>query len=452
MSPLYDYFSNSFQNAVAAMPAGQRRIGAELKFPLVSADGDAVSRDTVDALWGYLESRGWTPVIDSVSRRVVGARTPGERNDTVASCETGYCKTEFSLAHVADLHTLDQAITDLRALLQPFSAIHTVRFLGYGIHPVARPGHDLVMKKSRSSVWDRVFGSNRCLTPEEGDDVHLFTVNAASHVHISVRPEEAVRAVNVLNAFAGAQIALNAHSGIWKGAPDPQYKCVAEKFWDWWMPDSDRVGVPHAPFTDLRHYIDAVARFRPVFIMRDGAPLLLERHATFHDYYSDTSPVCLTLHGEEVTVTPEPADFDLHCTCYWHNARISRYHTVENRVNDQQPPDDLITVSALTLGLVSAAGEAWEEAGHCGWNRLRSAREVACCQGLSGSIDGLTLTELAEKMLAIADFGLRRRNRGEQQYLEPLFERVKAMRCPADEAALLFRQGGMAALLEKRTM
>jgi gamma-glutamylcysteine synthetase len=448
MFDIYDYFMKGFHAAHSGADSAQRRIGAELKFPLVREDGSAVSRETIDALWVYLQEHGWKPVVDGMTNTVVGARRPSECNDTIASCETGYCKTEFSLAHVADLHQLERDIDELKTLLRPFAEKQQARFLGYGIHPVAQPGKHLLMKKSRSGVWDRLFGANNHIAPEDGDDVHLFTINAASHTHISVAPEEAVRAVNVLNGFVGAQILLSAHSSIWQGAVDPRYRCVAEKFWDWWMSDSRRIGVPEAPFRDMRHYIDTVTSFKPVFIMRAGKPLLLRSYESFADYVNDPRAVGLDSADTVVPVVPEPADFDLHCTCYWYNARLSRYFTVENRLNDQQPPSELMTVPALTLGLVSALDEAWEELSARDWNELRQSRQAACEKVPHSAQEEQLLHACAASMLRIAQLGLQRRGSGEERFLEPLFERMKSGRCPAQAAELVFEQRGIPGLLD----
>jgi gamma-glutamylcysteine synthetase len=268
--------------------------------------------------------------------KVVGAAKAGERNDTVASCETGFCKSEFSLAHVADLFELERATEDLRETLRRFSEDRRVYFLGYGIQPVTSPCGDLMMKKTRTSVWEGTFGPDRIIPAEEGGDVCLFTVNAASHVHVGVPREEAISAVNVLNGFAGAQIALTAHSNVWKGGIDPEYKCAAEKLWDWWIPEPGRVGMPEKRFADLADYVDTVASFRPVYVKRDGQPIVLKRYGSFAEYFASGRAVGEDIDGKERVVVPEAADIDLHCTCYWHNARLSRYYTVENRANDQQ--------------------------------------------------------------------------------------------------------------------
>lgn len=447
---LHTIFSEKFTAATLGTNNAQRRIGSELKFPLVNPDGSAASRQKVDKLWEYLCDNGWEAVRDGLTGRTVGAKVWGRQNETVASCETGYCKTEFSMAHVGNLHELQADVTELRHLLRPFCEDNEVQLLGYGIHPVTPPGKQLLMKKGRAGVWDKIFPSNRHIAPEDGDDVHLFTINAASHVHVSVTPDEAIAAVNVLNGFSAAQIALTANSSIWMGQHDSNYRCVCEQFWDMWMAEENRVGMPQAPFMDLKDYIDTIARFKPVFVMRDDVPVMLPHHATFYDYYTDPEPVGQDMQGNDVALLPTYADFDLHCTCYWYNARISHYFTVENRVNDQQPPEELLTVPALTLGLIAALDESSAQIAAYDWDTLRQARVAAYCHGLADPSEGpLDLRELAGTMLDIATLGLQRRGLGEAQFLAPLRQRLESCLCPADEMSQCYLEAGIAGIVER---
>jgi gamma-glutamylcysteine synthetase len=446
---MHDYFVDGFSDAVAQQNSDERRIGAELKFPLVNTDGTAASLETVCRLWDYLASNGWQPVKDEMTGRVVGAKRKGQLNDTVAGCETGYCKTEFSLAHVGNLFEMEKQINQLREELKQFCRENKACFLCYGIHPVTPPGKKLMMKKGRTSPWVKAFGSNRHISKNDGDDVHLFTVNAASHVHISTSLEEAIDVVNVLNGFSGPQIALTANSNIWQSKIDPDYKCVAEKFWDWWMPNSSRVGVPVKPFENIKDYVHTIANFKPVYVMRNGKPIILQKYKTFDEYYRTGRAVGIDATGKEISFTPEKSDIDLHNSCYWYNARISRYYTVENRVNDQQPPDALLSISALTLGLISALAEAKEELASYDWQTLRQMRQIACQYGLHGRKDSIRLIRLALRMLIIARLGLLRRGLGEEKFLAPLEERLCDFECPADQAADLFSNGGVGMLVEK---
>ena len=394
------HFIDGFRWALSHRDTSERRVGAELKFPLVNCDGTAADYATVTRLWDYLAQRGWRQDRDPASGHVVGARKPGFRNDTVASCETGFCKPEFSLAHVGDLHDLVTEIDDLRRELASFCEQEEVRFLCYGIQPLSDPDPELLMKKGRTGVWNKVFDQHP-VTNSELDPipigVHLFTVNAASHVHVSVTMEEAVRAVNVFNGLAGAQFALTANSSVWRGRVDRRYKDVAEKLWDWWMPAGNRTGIPERRFEDLADYVDGITSLKPVFVKRDGRPLTLKHYGSFKDYFQSEYAVGHDIDDRDVPITPREDDIELHNSCYWFNSRVSRYYTVENRTNDQQPPDDLPVLAALSLGLVSALNEAEEEVASHDWEDLRVAREAACRDGLDGRGGRTPLDTLAPR-------------------------------------------------------
>ena len=452
MSQIYRQFLDGFRTAVTSREYSERRIGAELKFPLVNPDGSAVALETVQALWRYLVASGWQVIEDPLTGQIAGAKVAGPYNDTIAACETGFCKTEFSLAHVANLFELTESIDALRAQLTPFTQEHNVRFLGYGIQPLTPPSQELLFKKARSCFWEQALPSNQHIPPADGDDVHLFTINAGSHVHVSIGPDNAARAVNVLNGFAGPQIALTAHSPIWQGRRDERYLCVNEKLWDWWEVAKGRVGVPARPFKDLEDYVRTIENLAPIYVKRSGQPVLLPEFEAFGDYYSADSATGRSLEGEAVPLVPKPDDIRVHNSCYWYTARISQYFTVENRVFDQQPPDQLESAAALTLGLVTAASAAWEELARYSWASLRHAREVACRDGLDGATDEFTLADLAGRMLQVADYGLSQRRLGEEKYLEPLRENLRQRSCPATRAKAIFDNSGIDGIVEQLSL
>lgn len=451
MNAIYQHFAEGFARAADSGFDGCR-IGAELKFPLVKADGTAADLDTLLAFWRYLSTIGWKSIEDRVTGSIAGARKPGPYNDTIASCETGYCKTEFSLAHVGDLFELEEAVEELRGEIQPFAAEHGVRFLAYGIQPITPPGKNLLFKKERSCFWDKAVPSNHHIPAREGDDVHLFTVNAGSHVHLSLDPDNCVRAVNVLNGFAGPQIALTAHSPVWKGRVDDHFQCVNEMLWDWWEPARGRCGVPDEPFESLEHYVRSIASLAPIFVKREAGPVILRDYQAFAEYYAASRPAGETLSGESVAVVPQAEDISVHNSCYWYTARISRYFTVENRVFDQQPPDELCTAAALTLGLGSALDEAWDVVSRHPWPALREARVAACRRDGNGNGEFAEVWKLARQMLDVARLGLSRRGLGEETFLDPLFARLASQQSPAALAADLFQRRGVEGLIDSLTI
>jgi gamma-glutamylcysteine synthetase len=228
---------------------------------------------------------------------------------------------------------------------------------------------------------------------------------------------------------------------------------VCEVFWDWWMPDGMRVGIPAQPFQDITDYVHTIARLRPIYVKREGKPVGVMDYKTFAEYYQAGERARgIGARGREVPLTPRSDDIDQHGTFYWYNARISRYYTLENRVNDQQPPGELLCVPALTLGVLEALPDAGEIVAGYDWHDLAAARGAACRHGLEARSGGVAVEELAERMLGVAQAGLERRGLGEEQFLQPLWQRLEARRCPADDAAETFAQGGIDALVGARRL
>jgi gamma-glutamylcysteine synthetase len=435
----------------------RRRIGSELKFPLVSTNARAAESMKTKALWDFLSHKGWTPLVDPYTKDITGASKQGEMNNHLASCETGFCKVEFSLAHTDDLLKLHKTIAELKGLLRQFSEEQDVAFLGFGLQPLTPPGKHLLMEKSRNLFWDKLFGGNDYIPEAEGTDVHLFTVSASSQVHIDVTMDEAVDAINVFNGLSGAQIAMTANSSIWKGAVSPDYKCLSEMFWDWWLKEKHaaRYGVPEKKFQNLEDYFHSVLQFPPVYVKREGIPVALPCCPTFSDFYfcSHNNEQCqqgmtqekrcgLTADGDTVEISHEEHDFSQHFTFFWHNARLSRYYTLENRINDQQPPDELMTIPALTLGIMENLDDAVNLINDYSWEFLKESRLQAARFGLDAQVQGKPVSELSQSIVEIADKGLKKRGLGEENFLTPLKERLELGFCPADIAARIFKEQG----------
>ena len=442
----------------------KRRIGSELKFPLVKMDGQAAESDKTTALWKFLIGKGWEPLKDSYSGEIVGATRQGEMNEDRAACETGFCKVEFSLAHTDTLNRLHDSVKEIRTLMAEFGEEHGVAFLGFGIHPVTPPGKHLLMKKSRNLFWDRLFGGNNHIAPDDGTDVHLFTISASNQVHIDVTMEEAVDAVNVFNGIAGPQIAMTANSNIWKGRISSGYKCLGEMFWDWWLKNHNkgRYGVPDRKFNSLEDYFMAVLDFPPVYVRRKGMPVGLPHCSAFSDFYTCTDDLTrcergdslsgqcgLTPEGNAMAINKHVEDLDQHFTFFWHNARLSRYYTLENRINDQQPPEDIMSVPALTLGIMENLGEAVRLINEYPWDMLQEARIEAARSGPGATVRGTPVIDISRELVRIAENGLERRGLDEEIYLAPLRIRLEEKICPADRAAEIFTKEGPEGLVKR---
>ncbi len=310
--------------------------------------------------------------------------------------------------------------------------------MGLGLQPRTPPGPHLMAKKARNLFWNKVFNNDR---------VSLFTASATNQVHVDVKREEVGPALNVFNGLAGVQIALHANSTLWKEQIDHQEKARAVSFWERWLPGSPRVGMTERPFRSLFDYLKFLSNFQPVYVVREGRYLGIYRYPTFFDYYSAEDPQGETKAGDLVPLAPDPADFGLHTTFCWHDARLSEYFTLENRVNCQQPPGAEFAVAAFTLGLMEELEEAEAFVNRFNWNFLAKLRRAAVENGLAAAVGGIRVGALAREVLAIAEQGLQKRRLNEESFLRPLWERLERGACPADEVRIAFAQAGIDGIL-----
>ncbi len=426
-----------------------RHVGLELKFPVVDGSGRAAGADAIHRFWEICREAGWELDRDGHSGQVVCARTASSDNPDLIRTTTGICVLEFSIAHAPDLFSLQRRIGELRPLVAELRRLAGVHLLGLGIQPLTPPQNKIRHAKGRHLFWDQVIPP-RSRTPHgHRGTVDLFTVIADNQVHVDGSPCDCIDALNTLNALAGPQLALTANSSVWAGQSDDRHAAVRELFWDWWLGDSPRAGMPTSPFTDFADYVRATALLRPVYARRDGDYLGLQDYPSFLEFFAHPTAQAVTTEGRRVGLEPGGDDIDLHDRAFWWNCRLSRFGTIESRTSCQQPPDEMLLPAALVLGVMEnldAARGLWE---HLAWSRLRGLRQLAAHGGL-GALEGPQGEPgLVRAMLAVAEEGLRKRGLGEETFLAPGWQRVATGREPASCAREVFGREGVEGLIDR---
>ncbi|MFW6113699.1 MAG: glutamate-cysteine ligase family protein [Actinomycetota bacterium] len=442
---ILEYYLKRFDSKDRAGSLKSRRqVGMEAKFCLTDSLGEAVEREALEGLFRHLERRGWELHRDLNLGIATSAARASSTCPAVVATGTGHCKIEFSVPYGRTLSELKANFEEMAEEVKGYTDRAGVRLLCLGVHPVTEPHPDLVQRTSRHIFWDRAF---------ETGLVHLFALSADCQVHVDVDPAEVHEAVNVMQGFAGAQIALTASATVWRKEIDPEYLDVKEAFWDWWLPDEDRAGVALRPFGSLEDYVERLAGLRPVFVSREGRSLGIYHYSDFREYFSAGERAKgITEDGETEVLLPCEQDIDLHDTFNWYVARFSRYCTLENRVNCQQPPEDIMAVPALTLGLMENLDEGVSFLEGFEWDALRRSREEAMRHGPRASGEGFDISLLSERMLEVAEKGLSSRGGGEEGFLGVLWRRLREGFCPAMETRELFARGGIGALLERYSL
>lgn len=387
---------------------GWRRIGREAELPLVRRD-DARTGDA-SLLWNGF-GPGWQRFYDDTNQDFcVGVKH--EPSGWIVTTDAGRGIIEVISPVYEDLFGMQTGFDETLHECARIAKAQDMCILGYGVHPRTPGSKFLWVKKGR-------YGA---LTKSLGDKfVHDATIVASDQCHVDIAQSEVVAAVNVMNALSGAIIALTANSTISGGGPNGLY-AWRELFWDKFDGFMGQVGIPRQWFETCEEWFDHLISQR--FVLRKvGDGVYEPRGETFRSF--------LIEHGSRVTLT----DFNYHEGCLWWTARPRRlYSTIEVRPACQQPPHEHMVVQALTLGLVNNLTEAEKHVKtyeHQSWVMYRRA---AAASGLKTMFAGRSSSEMLERVLKIAEKGLRDRGRGEEGFLWPLYARLGEGKLPGDAA------------------
>jgi hypothetical protein len=77
------------------------------------------------------------------------------------------------------------------------------------------------------------------------------------------------------------------------------------------------------------------------------------------------------------------------------------------------------------------------------WSQQRQVHAAVIAQGLAAEVPGLSLPRFLHHVLSHADDALRRRGKGEEEFLRPLHRRLREKRNPGQRAVDVFKQHGM---------
>lgn len=392
-----------------------RMIGREAEYPLVYPDGRA---GDVLRLWEPLRARGrFVPRYDDPkAKTLIVALTGG---DGTIEVEVGRATVELVLGPYEDLWQLAEGSRRLLGQVVDAAKEIGMRVLGLGIQPRSRPSRILMTPKRRYPYLARAVGPAWW----------QFTTTAADQVHVDIARAEVLDALNVLNLLSGPLIALTANSSVYAGRAG-RYLSGRERMLG--TLGEGRAGMTSRPFRSLEEFIRYISRY-PCYVLRDRGGF---RHYNqpFEDY--------VRRHG------PDLEAYLWHEHYTWNSARPRAHNsTIEIRPACQQPHDASLVVAALALGWVEALGELrgfLHETLRDPWAALRRYRRTAIEHGLRAAEPA---PGFVAQTLRIAEGGLRRRGRGEEDFLRPLWERVAQRATPGDHARAVVRSQGMGALI-----
>lgn len=405
--------------AAGCKPRARWRIGTEHeKFGFLTDTHAPLPYDgprSIRALFEGLSARfGWTPVREGAA--IIGLA----RNGANISLEPGG-QFELSGAPLADLHATRAELENHLAEVAELAGPMGVGFMGIGAAPVWRHDEMPMMPKGRYRLMTDYMGR----VGTHGTQMMYRTCTVQVNLDFDSEADMVLK-MRVALALQPVATALFASSPFFEGRPNG-HRSWRSRIWR--SLDDARTGMlPFAfePGFGFERYVDWVLDVPMYFVYREGR-YINALGQSFRDFLKGRLPA---LPGE----VPTLSDWADHLTTVFPEARLKRY--IEMRGADAGPLGNLVALPAFWTGLMydaDALGAAWEIAR--GWDAAtREGLRVAASEaGLAGSAGGVSLRDVAARVLDLSRAGLVARGLGEEVHLAPLQAIVASGRTRADD-------------------
>ena len=407
----------------AEKPRDQYRIGAEAEKVGVFEDGGAPVHYTGDVgvlrvLRELVSRHGWVPESETEGGPLIALT----RNGASVTLEPG-AQLELSGAPATNIHAvadeLDAHLREVRGITDPLG----VAWLGVGFQPFARRADLEFVPKAR-------YGLMRTYLPTRGGhalDMMLRTCTVQANYDY-VDEADAIRKLRVALKLSPLTTAIFANSPWVEKAP---YGGVTYRGRVWLDVDPDRSGLIPCMWSEKAGYDDYIewALDVPMFLVKRGNRFLANTGQTFRSYWADG------FEGERATL----GDWQLHLNTLFPEVRLKR--TLEIRGADMQSEAHCPALAALWTGIFyddKALAEANALTHDFTHEEVSALRSTLHTSGLRALFRGKPLTELAVRVLEIAEGGLARRRlldaggRDETIFLADIKRLVARGMTPAD--------------------
>lgn len=369
---------------------------------------------SISTLFQALESRfGWQPLREGDN--VIGLT----RNGANVSLEPGG-QFELSGAPLVNMHEvaaeLQNHLDEVASIAGPLG----IRFMGIGAAPEWSNDTMPVMPKGRYRLMTEYMGR----VGTHGTQMMYRT--STVQVNLDFASEaDMVQKLRVALALQPVATALFASSPFFDG------KVNGHKSWRsriWRDLDASRTGMlPWAfePGMGFQRYVDWVLDVPMYFVYRDGK-YINALGQSFRDFLKGELPA---MPGEKPTFS----DWADHMTTVFPEARVKKY--IETRGADCGDQAHINALPAFWVGLMydqTALDAAWDLVKGLDAETREGLRVAASVSGLQGEANGVKLADLARAAVGLSHAGLAGRGLGEEAFLAPLVNSIKAGKVQAD--------------------
>lgn len=408
-------------------------VGIELEYPVVNLSGNATDVSLTKQLLIYLiDNFGFkADKFDSDNNPI---QLIEQASGDMILFEVSYNTIEFAFAKASRIAEVEERLDTYLSMIQPYLRTHNHELQGWGVNPnwakndnspVKSPRYEMLMDfLELSKAKNNPFFHNY---PEYGSFI------CGSQVQLDVSKISYLRVLNAFNQIEGPKAVLFANSEFW--GSDWDLAISRDVFWENSMHGvfEENAGIFPRMFKNEDDYFSYLSE-TAIFTAKRAEETYYFEPIRAKDYLNKSAIQAWSIHGKEVSIKPSEDDFKTHRSYQFQD--LTTRGTIEFRSVCTQPFSATFAPAAFHLGLLVnlerleniLKESPFFEAFDFDYPRIRrlfSKKDIS-------DTDLKLIFPLTEALLVCAEDGLKSRGFGEEIYLAPLKEKLKALKVQFD--------------------
>ncbi|MDL5043922.1 gamma-glutamylcysteine synthetase [Streptococcus raffinosi] len=408
-------------------------VGIELEYPVVNLSGNATDVSLTKQLLIYLiDNFGFkADKFDSDNNPI---QLIEQASGDMILFEVSYNTIEFAFAKASRIAEVEERLDTYLSMIQPYLRNHNHELQGWGVNPnwakndnspVKSPRYEMLMDfLELSKAKNNSFFHNY---PEYGSFI------CGSQVQLDVSKISYLRVLNAFNQIEGPKAVLFANSEFW--GSDWDLAISRDVFWENSMHGvfEENAGIFPRVFKNEDDYFSYLSE-TAIFTAKRAEETYYFEPIRAKDYLNKSAIQAWSIHGNEVSIKPSEDDFKTHRSYQFQD--LTTRGTIEFRSVCTQPFSATFAPAAFHLGLLVnlerleniLKDSPFFEAFDFDYPRIRrlfSKKDIS-------DTDLKLIFPLTEALLVCAEDGLKSRGFGEEIYLAPLKEKLKALKVQFD--------------------
>lgn len=407
-----------------------QKAGLEFELPIVNLDKKPVDFSLIHTMTSaFIDQFHFDQFLYDDQGNIFDAIDSKTQDSLSYDCS--YNTLEFSFGPEEDLHIIHSRFKKYYSFIQEYLKTYNHTLTGMGINPYA----DYNEKKPIENGRYRMLFHHLASYPKYDFPHHEYPAfglfSCASQVQLDVEEKNLVQTLNTFNKLETIIPFLFANSLLVDGL-----LCSRDYLWKYSLHgyNPHNVDVYETEFTsidDVLRYIESMSMY---CVDKENkylnfAPISLDDYFSqdvIHaEYYED---------GKYVNYDFKPEYSDLKYLRSYKFNDLTFRGTIEFRSVCQQPIHDIMTPSALYVGLMENIDALDQRLQKEEMFHQHSISEIRTAMNQKEYPEWVSIDKICalwKDVLGIAEEGLKKRNKGEEEYLVPLYQRLEERKSPA---------------------